>query len=124
MSLLGSIAKFAGKATKFIAPLLAPTPAGMAVGVLGAVGGSLAARKSTGLRALPGAGNVQTLPRATSSVGTRKIMVDNMGNQIYMPRRRRAKGITGSQLKGFRRVSKLLENYCHMIKTTGAKKCR
>jgi len=96
--------------------------------VLSTIGGTVSKTAGNmskgGLRALPGVGQV-LLPMAAGYAGTR-VADRMMSDGSPMPRRRRrAKGITGSQLKGFRRVTKVLETYNHLIKQTkGTKTCR
>jgi hypothetical protein len=133
MSLLGSLAKGARNALKgfatsslgipagtvnnFSASLstrrpsalpMAYAPGGGAFGLSDDIEGEM-----TPVRALPGAGvitrGLKTLKRRMPAVGA---------DGRPLRRKRRAKGITGTQLKSFVRVTKLLNKYCKVAPPT------
>lgn len=85
-----------------------------------------------GVRTLPGAGTFSlpsagTIGRAVGTAATAKVLFDQFGRPVT-PRKRRRKGITASELKGFKRVACVLRDYqkvatkCHV--KTPAKRSR
>ena len=51
------------------------------------------------------------------------ILYDSFGNPVSrMPRRARSKGITARELKGFKRVSNILDQYCKMKPPGGGRR--
>lgn len=73
------------------------------------------------LRTLPGAGALKIPPiqiskalpavgRIAAGAATAKYVYDAFGNMVPA-RRRRAKGITASELRGFKRVARILHDY-------------
>lgn len=131
MSLIGSLAKGARNALKGFATSSLGVPAG----TVNAFSASLSTRRPSALpaayapgggafglsddvedvpvRALPGAGvitrGLKTLKRRIPAVGP---------DGRPLRRKRRAKGITGTQLKSFVRVTKLLNKYCKVAPPT------
>ena len=109
MSLLGSIAKLAGKVIGIAAPIASiavPGVGGIAAGVAGTAATRLLAKKAVKgtLRALPGIG--------AAAAGTAAGMYATSGGQTTY-RRRRRKGITASELRGFKKVANTLNKYFH-----------
>lgn len=119
MSIFRKVLKIGGNLLK-----TSGLPGGAQVG--GMISGAAAKMSKGGLRALPGAGTV--LPTIGGTVAGTVIgdrLSRSMGSDGQPSRRRRSKGITGTQLKGFRRVVKVLEQYnCFIKSTKGSKTCR
>ena len=76
------------------------------------------------MRTLPGAGTIGKLPatigRAVGTAATAKVLYDQFGNPVVR-RRRRRKGITASELKGFKRVACILSDYQKVAKAKNVK---
>lgn len=90
------------------------------------------------LRTLPGAGALRIPPiqitkalpaigRVAAGAATAKYVYDAFGN-LVPHRRRRSKGITASELKGFKRVARILHDYQKIatkkaVKAPSRRKC-
>jgi hypothetical protein len=106
MSLLRKVVKSAGK---LAGAAIARTPQGAALKTLGSVL-TTARRKAAPM--MPGVGAVASvaLP-AVATIGAARL-TEGRSRAAAAPRRRRSKGISGSEMKAFRRVTNVLGQLC------------